>query len=381
MQLSTFIQEHKDEITDEWVKYAQDNIECTHTMDLEEVTDHVEALLDRIAEDMESSQTDDQQEKKSKGKKEMSSGDKRAATAHGEQRLDFGFNFMQLSSEFRALRASVLRLWSHKSREENWETDFHDMIRFNEAIDEIWMVSLERFQTKLDESKSLFLGILGHDLRNPIATVKGANAILNLSDNKTEREEKALSLSRSSLKRMTELIDNLLELTELRLGTGMTTKKSTYDLQEHTKKIVDELQLGYPEANIVLDAPQPVEGEWDILRIEQMMTNLIINAIRHGEPGGEINVKISAEEEQALLSIHNNGEPIPDEIRKKIFNAGFSGSNGKLGMEKSFGLGLLIVKEVVEGHEGNVDVQSNREEGTTFTVSLPLKPTYEKKRG
>jgi hypothetical protein len=381
MQLSAFIKEHKEEIINEWIKYAQDNIECTNTMDLDEVIDHIKGILTRIAEDMETPQTNDQQEEKSKGNKEMSSGDKEAATAHGEQRLDFGFNFMQLSSEFRALRASVLRLWSHKSRKENWETDYHDMIRFNEAIDEIWMISLDRFQTKLDENKNLFLGILGHDLRNPIATVKGANAILNLSENKTEREKKALNLSQSSLKRMTELIDNLLELTELRLGTGMTTKKSTYDLQEHTKKIVDELQLAYPEANILLDAPQPVEGEWDILRVEQMISNLIINAIRHGDSGGEVHVNIFEEKEKALLSVHNQGEPIPAEIRKKIFTGGFSGSNGKPGKEKSFGLGLLIVKEIVEGHEGKIDVQSNREEGTTFTVSLPLKPTYEKKRG
>ena len=372
MKLSVFIREHMDEIIEEWTEYAQNNIESTHNMDLEEVRDHISEILIRISEDMETSQTDDQQEKKSKGNREMSANDQEAATAHGEQRLDSGFDFMQLSSEFRALRASVLRLWSHKSRKENWKTDFHDMVRFNEAIDEIWMISLNRFQTKLDESKNLFLGILGHDLRNPIATVKGANAILSRSENITDKEKKVLDLSQSSIKRMTELIDNLLELTLLRIGTGMTIKKSNHNLQDILKEIIHELQLGYPEAKIVLDVPQPVKGEWDILRVEQMITNLIINGIRHGEPGGIVHVKLAEEDNRAVVSVHNGGSPIPEEIQKKIFNSGFSGSNGQPGKEKSYGLGLLIVKEIVEGHEGDIDVQSNREEGTTFTVRLPL---------
>ncbi|MEG9329048.1 sensor histidine kinase [Salinimicrobium catena] len=373
MKLSHFIQENKDEITQEWIRYAQNNISRTFGMDLEEVTDHVKEILDRISKDMESSQTADEQEKKSMGNKIMSFQDTEAATAHGEQRLDFGFDFMQLSSEFRALRASVLRLWAQKSRKENWEADFYDMIRFNEAIDEIWMISLERFQTKLDESKNLFLGKLGHDLRNPIAAVKGANAILSLTDDKTKKE-KALNLSRSSIKRMTELIDNLLELTELRLGTGMNIKRSNSDLQERLEEIVHEVQLGYSEANIILDAPQPVEGEWDILRIEQMVSNLIINAIGHGEPGGEVYVKLSKEEGQALLTVHNHGSPISEEVQKKIFNTGFSASDERTGNGRNYGLGLLIVKEIVEGHGGTINVRSNRKEGTTFTVKLPLKP-------
>lgn len=373
MKLSVFIQEHKDEITEEWIAYAQNNIEHASDMDLEEVTDHVREILDRISRDMETSQTDDQQERKSKGNKELTSQDKEVGTAHGEQRVGFGFDFMQLSAEFRALRASVLRLWAKKSRKEDWKTDFYDMIRFNEAIDEIWMVSLDRFQTKLEESKNLFLGILGHDLRNPIATVKGANAILSLSGNRTEKEKEIIGFSNSSLKRMSELIDNLLELTELRLGAGMTVKKSVHDLHERLEDIVHELQLGYPEARILFDGSESIEGEWDILRVEQMVTNLITNAIRHGEQGGTVHVKISRQEEQAVISVHNQGAPIPEEIRQKIFHGRFSRNNGRPVNGKSYGLGLLVVKEVVEGHEGEISVDSDEKNGTTFTVKLPLK--------
>ncbi|WP_373060273.1 RsbRD N-terminal domain-containing protein [Zunongwangia sp. H14] len=156
MNLSAFIRQNQNLIADEWIDFATDNIIPAGKMEREEVKDHVKQILDRIIEDMDSLQTNNEQRIKSHGNKELNSAETNAANQHGEQRLDFGFDFMQLSSEFRALRASVLRLWAEKSREENWKTDFHDMIRFNEAVDEVWMISLKCFQEKLDESKNLF---------------------------------------------------------------------------------------------------------------------------------------------------------------------------------------------------------------------------------
>lgn len=372
MKLVTFIRTHKEEIAQEWIKYATENIESTREMDVEEIRDHIMQMLERIAEDMDSSQSDDQQEKKSKGNKEMKPLEIKAAIAHGEQRVSFGFDIMQLSSEFRALRASVLRLWEHKSRKENWKNDFHDMIRFNEAIDELWMISVQRFQQKLDQSKHWFLGILGHDLRNPITTISAANSILKLSKNLSDKEKSIIQHSDSSTKRMTELIDNLLELTELRLGMGMTMNKDKMDLAEQSEEIVEEMKLAYPEANIRLQSIAKIEGQWDALRLEQMMTNLITNAIRHGKPDGEVKVSLYAEENKASFSVHNEGPPIPESIQEKIYKGRFSqNNNGNSLNEKNYGLGLFIVKEIVEGHQGEIELSSTEESGTTFTVNLP----------
>ncbi len=305
------------------------------------------------------------------GNKELNSGDERAAREHGEQRLDFGFDFMQLSSEFRALRASVLRLWAEKSREGNWNTDFHDMIRFNEAVDEIWMISLNRFQEKLDESKNLFLGILGHDLRNPIATLKGAHSILILSENLTEKEKKILEYSNTSVDHMTKLINNLLELTELRLGNGMTVNRNELDLVSLFNEIVHEQKLAFPQINFISDIDGPVMGNWDKLRITQMMTNLITNAVKHGKADGAIKLKLFADKENAHFSVHNDGPNIPEDILEKIFDDRFTTGNGSHTKEKSYGLGLLIVKEIVEGHKGEIKVSSCPENGTVFTTIIP----------
>lgn len=373
MKLSSFIRTNKEEINYEWTRYAQENIDRTTKMQKKEVSDHIMQMLDWIVEDMESSQSDYEQEKKSKGNKNFQNNHTLAASDHGEQRLNFGFDFMQLSSEFRALRASVLRLWSKKSRAENWETDFHDMIRFNEAIDELWMVSLKRFQEKLDQSKNLFLGILGHDLRNPIATITGAHSLLKISKNLSEREQEVLNYSNSSIKRMIELINNLLELTELQLGGGMSINKKEINLSKHTQKIVQEIQLAYPNARIEPKLEDGVKGNWDLLRLEQMMTNLLTNAIRHGEKGKPIHVDLNSEEDKAIFSVHNEGEPIPESMRERIFDDGFTGSNRGPIKEKSYGLGLYIVQEIVEGHQGEIKLSSSEEHGTTFKIFLPKK--------
>lgn len=371
MKLIEFIKSHKKEISEEWVKYARENIKGIKKLQLEEVQDHIQEMLDRIVESMEVSETDNQQEKKSKGNTKVLSRESNAANQHGEQRADVGFDIMDLSSEFRALRASVLRLWEENSKEKKVEADFQDMIRFNEAIDELWMISIERFNKKVDDSKNWFMGILGHDLRNPLAAISGVNSILKLSENISAKERSLLGRSGSSVKRMAELIDNLLELTNLRLGSGMTINKSPIDLSKQGEKIVQEVQLGYPESKLIIESPGPVQGEWDVLRLDQLITNLLTNALRHGEPGGPVTVRISSKGEKAVFTVHNQGPPIPEDIKKMIATGVFAKNNGDPTKKDSYGLGLYIVNAIVDGHQGEMEVQSDQEKGTTFKIILP----------
>ena len=371
MKFTDFIKNHKEDITTEWVKFAQDNIDGIKELELDEVQDHIKQMLDRIVISMETSETNAQQESKSKGNKSMRFGESKAANQHGAQRADVGFDIMELSSEFRALRASVLRLWEANRKEQKLGTDFQDMIRFNEAIDEVWMVSLKHFQHKVDDSKNWFMGILGHDLRNPLAAISGVQSILKLSKNLTEKERSLLSRSDSSVKRMTELINNLLELTNLRLGSGMTINKSPIDLSKQSEKIIQELQLGYPEADLIIESPGPVQGDWDGIRLDQLMTNLITNAMRHGKPGGPVTVNISAKGNEAYFKVHNEGPPIPKSIKDMISAGNFTKTKGDSTKKDSYGLGLYIVKQIVDGHKGQLKVRSSKKSGTTFIIVLP----------
>lgn len=373
MGLASFIRNNKKTISEEWIKYAKKNISITEKMQKKEVKDHILQMLDRIAWDIETSQTKQEQKVKSYGHKESLESQNMASIEHGEQRVEVGFDIVELSSEFRALRASVLRLWEESMHSKPIDaTQFQEMIRFNEAIDEAWMYSLEKYHTTFNESKNWFLGILGHDLRNPLTAIAGVQSFLQMSSNLSDKEKEILKRTDASIKRMEELINNLLDLTKLRLGSGLSIDKSTGDLSQQCQQIVQEFNLAYPETDIEFTSPGPLEGKWDVLRINQVITNLIANAMRHGKPGGPVKIRVATKDEEVSLSVHNKGPKIPDSLKHKIFNGMVTGDNGNgLGQKNSYGLGLYIVHEIVERHNGRIEVESTDNAGTTFTVILP----------
>ena len=372
MKLVNFIKKNKEDITNEWVEFAEENIGCVKELNSEEVRDHILQMLNRIVESMETSENNEEQEKKSKGNKKTDSGENRAANQHGEQRADVGFDLMELSSEFRALRASVLRLWEADNKAKKKNNDFQEMIRFNEAIDELWMISLKQFDHKVDESKNWFMGTLGHDLRNPLAAIAGVHSILKLSKTLTEKERSLLGYSESSVKRMKELIDNLLELTRLRLGNGMPINKTPLDLLQQTEKIVQELKLSNPKDEIIIESSGPVKGEWDAMRLDQLMTNLITNALRYKKPGSPVTINISKKGKEAIFKVHNTGEPISKSIKDMIKTGLVTKTAGDPTNKDSYGLGLYIVKAIVDGHKGDLKVTSTEKSGTTFKITLPV---------
>lgn len=371
MRLGAFIKQNKEEIAKEWVEYAQENIKAADKMSLKQIRDHVMEMLEAIAEDMDSPQSASEQETKSKGKKAFKATEDLAARDHGEQRVEEGFDIVQLSSEFRALRASVLRLWEKKNPQSSNGNNLQDMIRFNEAVDEAWMHSVERYHIKTDESKNWFMGILGHDLRTPLTAISGVQQLLRISPNLSEKEKALLRRTDASTKHMKELIDNLLELTNLRLGTGMTIEKTSTDLTTLCEQIIQEFQVSYPDADFRFESPGPLEGNWDPLRLRQAINNLTANALRHGKPGGPVTVQLSSQGNETFLAINNQGPPIPDTLKKMIFNRMFTQKNGERKREDSYGLGLYIVREIIENHNGKIDVESTSEKGTTFTICLP----------
>lgn len=371
MELDDFIKEYKEEIAEEWVEYARDNISITEKLDQEEVRDHIIEMLTRIANDMGTPQTNQQQETKSKGNRILNLKDDLAAVEHGEQRVEVGFNIVEVSSEFRALRASVLRLWERKDKTPVDKKKVQDLIRFNEAIDEAWMHSVERYHTKRDESKNWFLGILGHDLRNPLSVISGVQQLMKISPNLSDKEKSLLQRTDASIKHMTELINNLLELTKLRLGGGISIDKTSTDLTKLCEQIIQEFEVSYPEVDFQFRSPGPLEGLWDPLRLKQVINNLVANALRHGDVGGPIKLKLSAENDKAILSVNNFGPPIPEDLQEMIFTGMYSSSNGNNAKESSYGLGLYIVSEIVEGHKGEIHLESTAENGTTFTIQLP----------
>ena len=221
------------------------------------------------------------------------------------------------------------------------------------------------------EFEQQLIGIVSHDLRNPLGAITMAAGLLQASPGLNERQLKASQRIASSCERATRLIRDFLDFTQARLGTGIPLKRRPTDLDDVTRHVVDEVLQAHPERQVLVETGGDCHGEWDPDRISQVLTNLVGNALAYSPPGTPVRVRTRSEPGSALLEIHNQGTPISPELLPRLFEPLTRGAPTSGQQSRSIGLGLYIVREIVRGHGGTVDVASATDTGTTFTVRLP----------
>lgn len=374
MRLADFILTHRGAILSEWEDFARTCSPASASMGLVALSDHASEMLTVIAEDLKTPQGAHEQSEKSKGHAPVIAKDgmRTAAEKHGTGRAESGFTMEQMVAEYRALRASVIRLWS-KDRDEVTLDDLDDLTRFNEAIDQSLAESVTRFSGDLDKSKEMFLAILGHDLRNPIgAVMTSANFMLQTKELVEPHLTLTTRIVRAS-ERMNHMVGALLDFTRSRLGGGIPISRSTINMGKVIHDVVDEISAAHPGRVITIDARDSLIGEWDCARITQVLFNLIINALEHGGERTVVNVSARGDSKEVAIAIHNRGPAIPEEELDGLFNAmkrqGESATGS--GPSGNLGLGLYIADQIVGAHKGKIEVESSLDKGTTFTVFLP----------
>jgi signal transduction histidine kinase len=214
-----------------------------------------------------------------------------------------------------------------------------------------------------------FVAVVGHDLRNPLNVVTmGAESLLRALTDPALR--KTAERVRSNGRRMVKLLDDLSDLARARLGGGIVISREPANLLAVVQKVVAEQRTTHPERRIELEFVGSFDGEWDVQRIEQILGNLLTNAIRHGLAGGSIDVALDGSNpEWVRVSVSNRGH-IPPELMPQIFQPFRSGQRARHGSD-GLGLGLYIVAKLVDAHGGSIDVSSDAESGTRFSLSLP----------
>ncbi|HJT17211.1 MAG TPA: HAMP domain-containing sensor histidine kinase, partial [Thermoanaerobaculia bacterium] len=359
----------------EWEHFAR-SLSAGAEMDIVALRDHAEAILRSTARDMVSPQTALQQSSKSKG---HGGGGSESAVLNGASRehaigrLASGFNIIEVVSEYRALRASVLRLWSESARGAD-PNDLQDLTRFNESMDQSLAEAVRSYTDRVEESRELFLATLGHDLRNPLNAI-GVTAELLARTGQLDAENTQLALQIADFRKMmSRMIDDLLDFTRSRLGRGMPIAPVSMDLQPLCREVIAEYQAVERDRALHFDASGDTTGEWDRERLRQLVSNLIANAIEHGDQTGSVEVSLASEGPEVLLTVANRGTPIPADALPTLFDPFVRGPQStasnfrRLG---SFGLGLYIVREVVLAHGGSIAVTSSAPAGTAFKVRLP----------
>ncbi len=216
------------------------------------------------------------------------------------------------------------------------------------------------------------VGILGHDLRNPLSAVRAlASLLLARKDLPEGARTSVVEISRAG-QRMLEMIETLLDFTSSRFDGGLPIAPVPTDLHDVCRGVVDELQAAEPRRRIHLVLDGDGRGTWDPARIAQVASNLVANALQHGSKGEPVRVFVGGDEDEAILEVQNRGPSIPPEALAAIFEPFARGSSLRDGSGgRGLGLGLYIVKKVVSAHGGTVDVRSTAARGTTFTVRLP----------
>jgi signal transduction histidine kinase len=375
MRLADFILANREPILAEWEAFARTCAPAGAPMDIRALRDHAGEMLTVIAADLAVPQTGREQSQKAKGQAPVEDqASPTAASEHGEGRAESGFSVEQMVAEYRALRASVIRLWTRS--EGRLETaDIEDLTRFNEAIDQSLAESVVSFTQNMEESKETFLAILGHDLRTPLGAIRTA-AVFMLDTGDLEEPHRTLTARiAGSAGRSVTMVGDLLDFTRSRLGGGIPVERAEMDLGRVVRDVVDEIALASPGCPIRVDTRVAQRGCWDAARISQALGNLIGNAVQHGAEGTTVTVDLQGTPEQVTVAVHNRGAVIPPEQLDGLFNPMRarrpSRTSAARGPTASLGLGLYIAERIVSAHDGHIAVESSEVDGTTFTVHLP----------
>ena len=374
MRLPRFIIEHMERILAEWDAFARTQDPAARSMTDQALRNHARQILEAVAKDLETQQSPEQEIGKSKGQAE----DQRdsAASEHGRIRHDDGFTMIQMVAEYRALRASVLRLWLPHV-EHIREQTMSDMLRFNEAIDQAVAESTARYTEQTTRARDTFLAILGHDLRTPLAAISMAGDYLTVPNVGTPQTAMIGERVKRSSVVMSAMVSDLLEYARSQLDNRFPIARHETDLKEILTAAISEAELAYPQCQFELQTSGELVASFDGARLRQAIVNLLTNAVQYRSPEHPVVVSACEQADVITVQVQNCGPVIPQESLQAIFDPMVrlaSNRHHDGHASTSLGLGLFIARKITEAHDGTITAESDESSGTIFTIKLPKTP-------
>ena len=369
LPLSGFIRQNMDAIVAEWEAFARTLLPAAATTTSLALRDHAKPILQAIAQEI---------ERDPPGAPPLDpSVEGTPAAALGALRHLGGFNLLQLGSEYRALRASVIKLWRlHLSREHHDALD--DLTRFNQSLDQALAESTASYADELARSRDTFLAILGHDLRSPLSAVSMSGHYLSRPGMLAGQQElQAVARIQRGAAKMDAMIKDLLEYTKTRLGRGIPITRAACDIGRICEAVVEEMRSGHPGRIFRFGLSGDLSGSFDRARLEQVFANLLNNAVQHGALDSPVILEAEGGRDEISVRVKNHGPAIPADALQAIFNPlvqihAQAPGPGEA-RSTSLGLGLFIARHIVLGHGGSLEVESSDTDGTVFAARLPRK--------
>ena len=370
-RLADFIAGHRAAIVSAWEDFARGNwpVELPDTMELR---DNAETILMAFAADMKSTPADlahDRGSGRDLKERMLLAGE---TLRHVRERMASGFDLVLMVAEFRALRASVMRVWLASHPLAHTEQAI-DLMHFHEAIDGLVSMVVEAHSARVEQGRRLFMGIIGHDLRQPLCSVRLLVSALIRAGNTIESPP-VLAKIQQSVESMDALVRDLVDLSSTRLGVKMTVYRQSLDLAELAGETMIQAESANPRLIFKLVTEGDLSGEWDGLRLRQLLGNLLENAARYSSDAGEVELILNptADDEGVEIRVRNQGRLIPPDVLEVLFEPmkryARADADSRVG---SVGLGLYICREIVSAHEGEIGVESTEDGTTTVTIVLP----------
>lgn len=358
--------ERRHEIVDRWIAEV-----CQHTgcgrLPREDVVDNLPKLLDELIERLQA---------RVEGRPDP--GKTTIAQEHARQRLGLGIPLADVVREYVWLRKIFFDLaWNETPDITPKELDV-----VHSCLDEALFVSVETYSRETNlrsedrlkqelehaiELRDRLFGIVSHDLRSPLnAITLTATLILRHPDNPEPRVRRILAAS----DRASRLIRDLLDYTKAEVEGKLPVAAAPMRLDELAKDVVDEVQAVHPERTITLEDGVPIPGTWDRDRLAQVLHNLIDNALKHSKPDAAVVIRCLPDGRDAVVDVENEGEPIPDEELRRLFEPFVRG--GGAVEKEGVGLGLYISRELVHAHGGSIEVSCPTGR-VRFRIRLPIR--------
>ncbi|WP_437969084.1 sensor histidine kinase [Sorangium sp. So ce260] len=373
-RVTVLLRERKDEVLRQWESRLRSDPKIPHARALseEDLRDYTPKLLDDLIDSL----VRRAQTGASGGASGPEIGNSEAAKMHAAHRLAQRYSLAEELRELGVLRSVILDMCAREGVILGGE----EAQLVHSALDEVMItaaVEVERASSaELRRDvvlRELFIAVLGHDLRNPLSAIRFATASLLKREDVTAAVARLVRRIAASNDRAVRMVEEMLDLARIRYYGGLPVELKPVDLCAICRQVVMELELCRPEHTIRLLTEGDGRGMWDPGRMGQLLSNLIGNAVDYSPPEEPVQVELRGQKEVVALAVHNRGTPIPPELLPVIFDPFRRGEQKQeeLRRSKGLGLGLFIVKAIVDAHGGSTEVTSTQEDGTTFRVTLP----------
>jgi signal transduction histidine kinase len=348
--ITDFLRKEKDRLVELWEEEVRRELPVLQHMSRPALIDHMFELLEGLGAWIDGRPAD------------ADRGFEALIEGHALQRLGYGVGLETLMREYGKLRYVVLReLLAIGPRAES-------LILLHEGFDRAVSVAIDRYAQRREEVRARFISILGHDLRDPLSTVKISADIMAHSEKMPEEYQMVIARIARATDRMQRMIAEVLDFARGHLGGGIPANPTLNDMAEICRHVVDELGAAHPSRSIALDTSGDLRGPFDRDRVSQALGNLVSNGIEHGQGSVEVAAFESDDREHVITKVTSHGEPIAPDVLPRLFDPFARGEDSV--SRRGLGLGLYITHQIALAHGAMIDVTSDAS-GTTFTITWP----------